>query len=75
MIAAELIRTVEQAGGHLEPDGDGLVVEAPMPLSESIMTELRAHKAEVIDFLNRPIAYVVELIVPPGVPKAWVKNV
>ncbi len=48
MIAADLIRIVEQAGGHLEPDGDSLVVEAPEPLPESIMVELRAHKAEVL---------------------------
>ncbi len=48
MHATELIRAVEQAGGRLEPDGDGLVVEAPMPLPESIMTALRAHKAEVL---------------------------
>jgi len=74
MQAAELIRIVEQAGGHLEPDGDGLVVEAPEPLPEPIMTELRAHKAEVIDFLNRPIARVVLLHCPPGVPEAWVQG-
>ena len=48
MLATELIRAVEQAGGHLEPDGDGLVVEAPGPLPEPIMTELRARKAEVL---------------------------
>ena len=48
MLAIELIRAVEQAGGHLEPDGDGLVIEAPEPLPEPIMTELRAHKAEVL---------------------------
>ncbi len=75
MLAADLIRTVEQAGGHLELDGDGLVVEAPEPLPEPIMTELRAHKAEVIDVLTRPIARVVLLAVPPGVPEAWVKGV
>ncbi len=68
MQAAELIRTVERAGGHLEPDGDGLVVEAPEPLPEPIMTELRAHKAEVINFLTRPVARVVLLHCPPGVP-------
>ncbi len=48
MLAVDLIRIVEQAGGHLEPDGDGLVVEAPEPLPEPIMTELRARKAEVL---------------------------
>ncbi len=69
MQAAELIRTVEQAGGHLEPDGDGLVVEAPEPLPKSIMTELRAHKAEVMAFLTRPVARVVLLHCPPGVPE------
>ena len=75
MIAADLIRNVEQAGGHLEPDGDGLVVEAPKPLPESIMTELRAHKAEVINFLTRPVAKVVLLHCPPGVPEAWTQGV
>ncbi len=75
MLARNLIRTVERAGGHLEPDGDGLVVEAPEPLAESTMTELRAHKAEVIDFLNRPVARVVLLGIPPGVPEAWVQGV
>ena len=48
MRAAELIRAVEQAGGHLEPDGDSLVIEAAEPLPEPIMIELRAHKAEVM---------------------------
>ncbi len=75
MQAAELIRAVEQAGGHLVPDGDGLVIEAPEPLPEPIMTELRACKAEVIDFLNRPIARVVLLHCPPGVPETWVQGV
>ena len=48
MRATELIRAVEQAGGHLELDGDDLVVEAPMPLPKPIMIELRAHKAAVL---------------------------
>ncbi len=48
MLAIELIRAVEQAGGHLEPDGDCLVIEAPEPLPEPIMIDLRAHKAEVL---------------------------
>ncbi len=74
MQAAELIRTVEQAGGHLEPDGDSLVVEAPEPLPEPIMTELRAHKAEVINFLTRPVARVVLLHCPPGVPEVWTQG-
>ena len=75
MQAADLIRAVEQAGGHLEPDGDGLMVEAPAPLPESIMTELRAHKTEVIDFLNRPVARVVLLHYPPGVPETWTQGI
>jgi len=48
MLAADLIRAVERAGGHLELDGDGIVVEAPVPLPEPIKIELRAHKAEVL---------------------------
>ncbi len=75
MQAAELIRIVGQAGGHLEPDGDCLVIEAPEPLPEPIMTELRAHKGAVIDFLTRPVARVVLLHCPPGVPEAWAQGV
>ena len=75
MMAADLIRAVEQAGGRLEPDGDDLVVEAPEPLPESIMVELRARKTSVIDFLTRPVARVVLLHCPLGVPEAWVQGV
>ena len=39
------------------------------------MTELRAHKAQVLNFLTRPVARVVLLHVPPGVPEAWVQGV
>ncbi len=74
MQAAELIRIVGQAGGHLDPDGDSLLVEAPEPLPGPIMTELRAHKAEVIDFLTRPVARVVLLHCPPGVPETWTQG-
>ncbi len=56
MLAVDIIRAVERAGGHLEPDGDGLVVEAPTPLPEPIMLELRAHKAEVLVALADPTA-------------------
>ncbi len=56
MLATDLIRAVEQAGGRLEPDGDVLVVEAPEPLPDPIMTELRAHKAEVLVALARQTA-------------------
>ena len=69
MLAADLIRAVEQAGGHLEPDGDGLVVEADVPLPEPIMAELRKCKTEVLEFLNRPVERVALLAVPPGVPE------
>ncbi len=57
------------------PDGDGLVVEAPEPLPEPIMVELRAHKAEVLEFLMRPVARVVLLHCPPGVPETWTQGV
>ena len=86
MLATELIRAVEQAGGHLEPDGDGLVIEAPMPLPEPIMTELRAHKAEVLialagqtaktssgnaDLLRRAHLAVVPNLSDPEDIRAW----
>ncbi len=56
MLAADLIRAVEQAGGHLRRDGDGLMIEAPEPLPEPIMTELRAHKVEVLVALAKQTA-------------------
>ena len=71
MQAAELIRAVERAGGRLEPDGDGLVGEAPEPLPPPIMTALREHKTEIIDFLNRPLARVILLHRSPDVPEEW----
>jgi hypothetical protein len=86
MLATELIRAVERAGGHLEPDGDGLVIEAPMPLPEPIMTELRAHKAEVLialagqtaktssgnaDLLHRAHLAVVPNLSDPEDIRAW----
>ncbi len=86
MQAAELIRAVERAGGHLSPDGDGLVVEAPEPLPEPIMTELRARKAEVLvalasqtartssgndDLLRRAHLAVVPDLAAPEDIQAW----
>ncbi len=86
MLATDLIRIVEQAGGHLEPDGDGLVVEAPEPLPEPIMLELRAHKAEVLtalagqttrassgndDLLRRAHLAVVPDLTDPEDIQAW----
>ncbi len=86
MRATELIRAVEQAGGRLELDGDGLVVEAPVPLPEPIMTELRAHKAEVLvelagqtakassgndDLLRRARLAVVPNLGDPEDIRAW----
>ena len=75
MQAADLIRIVGRAGGHLAPDGADLVVVATAPLPEALMVKLRIHKGAVIDFLNRPIASVVLLHCPPGVPEAWTQGV
>ena len=80
MLAAELIRVVEQAGGHLEPDGDGILVEAPTPLPEPIMTELRAHKAEVLvaltgdDPLRRARLAVVPDLSDPEDVRTWLRE-
>ena len=60
MSAVEIIEAVHQAGGTLRTSGGRLKVSATAPLSEPIMAELRARKAEVIDFLNRPVARVVQ---------------
>ena len=60
-----------QTTAKMEDMGDDLVIEAPEPLPEPIMVELRQHKAEVINFLNWPVARVILLHCPPNVPEEW----
>ncbi len=62
MSAVEIIEAVHQAGGTLRTSGGRLKVSATAPLPD------------VIDFLNRPVARVVLLHCPPGVPEEWVQG-
>ena len=53
MSALPLIEAVQRAGGAIALQGDRLRLSAPEPLPESLLQELRVHKAEVIDHLQR----------------------
>jgi hypothetical protein len=50
--ALELIRTVEANGGQLRVDGQYLVI-APRDAGEPLIDELRQHKSEIIDLLQK----------------------
>jgi TubC N-terminal docking domain len=52
MSAVPLIEAVQRAGGAIALQGGRLRLSAPEPLPESLLQELRVHKAEVIDHLQ-----------------------
>lgn len=52
MSALPLIEAVQRAGGALTLRDDRLRLSAAEPLPESLLQELRAHRAEVIDHLQ-----------------------
>jgi TubC N-terminal docking domain len=52
MSALPLIEAVRRAGGAIALQGGRLRLSAPEPLPESLLQELRVHKAEVIDHLQ-----------------------
>jgi hypothetical protein len=53
MSALPLIEAVQRAGGAIALQGGRLRLSAPESLPESLLQELRVHKAEVIDHLQR----------------------
>jgi hypothetical protein len=52
MSALPLLEAVERAGGAITLRGNRLRLSAPEPLPQSLLQELRIHKAEVIDHLQ-----------------------
>lgn len=71
----DIIVQVRAAGGRIMIIEDRLKVRAPLPLPDKLVAELRLHKAEVMAFLTRPVARVVLLHCPPGVPETWTQGV
>ena len=49
--AVKLVQEVEAAGGNIVVDGGRLKLSGPEPLHDSLIDELRQHKAEVIGLL------------------------
>ncbi len=69
--SADLLRQVEAAGGRLIPRGGGrLRVEAPKPLPDELMAELRAHKRELLK-LVRLAAAPRPVIADPHAVARW----
>ena len=76
-----LLDQVHEAGGRLLMNGDKLRVEAPAPLPDDLVEQLKAAKPALIDMLTegepdaRTGANVVLLAVPDGVPEQWAQGV
>ena len=51
-LARKLVQDVQSAGGTIVAAGDKLRLSAPAPLPDSLMRELRQHKAEVMGLVG-----------------------
>ncbi len=60
MMVDDLLVRIREAGGTLEPRDDRLRVRAPEPLPDTLLEELRAHKAEVLAYLQQRLASSLE---------------
>ena len=81
--AQDLIARLQAAGGKLSLEDGQVFIEAPAPLPDELVEQLRAAKPALINILGRsdpepaarPGATVVLLAVPPGVPEDWAQGV
>ena len=79
--AQDLIARLQAAGGRLSVEDGQVFVEAPAPLPDELVEQLRAAKPVLINMLSRrepdvrPGVNVVLLAVPPGVPEQWAQGV
>ena len=70
-VARKLIEDVHSAGGTIAVAGDKLKLAAPAPLPNSLMEDLRQHKAEVMALVgaewDAKTARIIEwfLVTPP----------
>jgi len=60
--ARDLIGKVAAAQGRLTVKGDRLVMAAPCPLPADLIEALRAHKAEILAYLTRPVPTPEEVL-------------
>ena len=78
-----LIDRLQAAGGKLSLEDGQMFVEAPAPLPDELVEQLRAAKPALLDMLTkvepevdtRPGGNIILLAVPPGVPEAWIQGV
>ncbi len=54
MMVDQLLQTIAQAGGSVTVDGGNLVLEAPRPLTEALLAEVKRHKADLLGALTQP---------------------
>ena len=52
MTAAPVIEAVRRAGGRILVRGEHLRLSAPAPLPDTLIAEIRQHKAEILDLLG-----------------------
>jgi hypothetical protein len=60
--ARDLIGKVAAVQGRLTVKGDRLVMAAPRPLPADLIEALRAHKAEILAYLTRPVPTPEEVL-------------
>lgn len=51
MTALEVLKAVNKAGGRLIPHGDTLTMEAPTPLPDPLIAQVREHKPALLAIL------------------------
>jgi hypothetical protein len=68
MSAVPLIEAVQRAGGAIALQGDRLRLSAPEPLPQALLEEVRLHKTDLIDHLQRAPQSGLEhpAAAPPG---------
>ena len=68
MTAAPVIEAVRQAGGRILVRGEHLRLSAPVPLPDTLIAEVRQHKAEILDLLGTAAPAVSERLRPSASP-------
>jgi hypothetical protein len=60
-----IIGRTEELGGTVVLDGDSLALSAPKPLPDTLILELREHKAEIVSLLREGGQYPYMCDIPP----------
>jgi hypothetical protein len=68
MTAAPVIEAVRRAGGRILVHGEHVRLSAPVPLPDTLIAEVRQHKAEILDLLGTAVPAISERQGPSASP-------